>query len=478
MKFSKNKLNYIYNLVYQMLIVLIPLILTPYLSRVLGATGIGDYSYNFSVVNVFMLFSLLGINNYGNRVISSSKSDKTSMSNNFWSIYIIQIFLTLLMIIVYTLYLWIFMDFDTIPVIQIIFLFSVIFDVSWFFFGLEEFLLTISRNIIVKIISIVFIFIFVKTSNDLYIYVIIMSSSTLISQMYLFFKMRGRVNCLDIKKIELRKHFKSILILFIPVLAYTIYKIMDKIMLGLYSTYEQVGYYTNAMKIINVPISIISSLGVVMLPRMSNLYSTNKDKRAEQLFYKSIKFMMFLAFPISFGIMFISRDFAPIYFGQEFSKSGEIMLILSSSIIFISWANVIRTQILIPLKLDKIYVISTISGAVLNLILNLVLIKKYAGSGAAISTVLAEFLVAFMQTMYIRKKYRFFKNFKFYIWIIATSIFMITVSYLLTRTLNDNIYKIIFQVCIAVVVYGMLNLKYILTISNMKEWILKWIKKH
>ena len=181
------KKNFLYNIVYQILILILPLITIPYVSRVLNADGIGIYSYTYSIISYFMLISMLGINNYGNRVISKVRDDPEHLSQTFFSIYFIQLFMTILMIICYTLFVFLFVkEYKNIALLQSIYLFSNLFDINWFFFGIEKFKVTITRSTVLKVLSMILIFIFIKSKNDVWLYTLLLSGSTFLSQLLLF----------------------------------------------------------------------------------------------------------------------------------------------------------------------------------------------------------------------------------------------------------------------------------------------------
>ena len=163
------KENFIYNMIYHLFILIIPLITAPYLARVVGADGVGIYSYTYSIVYYFMLLTLLGVNNYGNRSIAKVRDNKEKLSKTFWSIYLFQLIMGFLMLIIYTEYLLLFLkNYKIYSIIEILFIISAMLDINWFFFGMEEFKKTITRNIIVKFGNVALIFLLVKSSNDLY----------------------------------------------------------------------------------------------------------------------------------------------------------------------------------------------------------------------------------------------------------------------------------------------------------------------
>ena len=462
---SSVKKNFIYNTTYQILILIIPLITAPYLSRVIGAEGIGVYSYTYSITYYFGLFILLGLNNYGNRKIAQVKEDKEKLSREFLSIYSMQLFMAIIVIAIYGIYISLNdYTYKVIQAIQIVYLISVSLDINWFFFGLEKFKITVTRNMIVKILSFISIFLFVQNEQDLWVYTLIMSLSHLISQCCLFPFLKKVIMPVKITFKDVVKHIKPNLILFIPAISVSVYKVMDKIMLGSMTDMTTVGYYENAEKIVNIPITIITALGTVMLPRISNLVSNGKEEDARRYTDVSMKLIMFLAIPFTLGIMAIIENFAPIYFGSEFAISGIYAKYLSTTIIFISWANVIRTQYLLPNEKDKIYIVSIISGAVLNFIFNIFLIRLYSGLGAIIATIIAEFTVMIIQTIYVIHKMNIKKYFKETIILLIKGLIMYFIVINLDRLIENKVQLIISQVLVGVCIYSILNYKYIMTL--------------
>ncbi len=471
------KKNFIYNVIYQLLSLVLPLITVPYVSRVLGPSGVGIYSYTYSIAYYFMLFSMLGIKTYGNRVIAKTAENKKELSKNFISIYIIQLIMTSLMIIAYLTYIMFFNNnYKTIAIIQILFLVSCLFDINWFFFGLERFKLTVSRNIIVKIISLIGIFIFVKTSKDLWIYTLILSLGTLVSMLLLIPFLVKEICFVKVEKKDILKHVKPILVLFIPVIAISLYKIMDKIMIGKLSVINEVGYYEQAEKIINIPMGIVTALGTVMLPRISNLVSKGENEKVLLFTRKSINFMMFLAFPICFGLIAISSNFVPIFLGKGFIKTSQIIYYLAPTILLISFADVIRNQYLIPKEKDKVFVISVVGGAIINLTINFILIPKYHSIGACFGTIIAELFVMLYQTISVKNKLPIKDYFKDCIKYFYKSIIMFAVIMLIKFINLKPIVIVTLQVFSGVLIYSILNYKYIKDNSSLP---LKFIKlKH
>ena len=451
---SNIKKNFIYNISYQILILIIPFITTPYVARVLGADGVGTYSYTYSIAYYFMTFALLGINSYGNRLVAKVREDKNKLSKEFFSLYTLQIVTSAIMIILYYIYIIIFeQEYLQIGIIQSIYVWSAVFDINWFFQGLEKFKLIVVRNSFIKLISLIAIFIFVRTNGDLWKYVLILALGTLCSQLILYSFLRKNVKYTKIKFIDVKKHIKPVLVLFIPVVAITFYKVMAKIMLGNLSTITEVGYYENAEKVINVPISIITAIGTVMLPSISNLISKGEEEKVEEYLYKMTKFMYFLVIPMALGIILISDNFVNLYLGSEFSKSSIVLKILSISMIFSSTANVLRTQYLIPKEKDKGYVISVIMGAIVNFIFNMIFINYWHAMGAAIATLLAEATVTIAQLIYVRKQVKLNLMLTSSIKYIIVGIIMLAICMLYNLISIQPILKLLLQIATGIIIY-------------------------
>lgn len=402
---TKLKTNLSYSIAYQILNIILPLITAPYIARVLGVTGVGLYSYSFAIMNNFQIFAMLGITNHGSRTIAFAMTPE-ERSKRFGEIYSIQCLSHIIIGTIYIAYSYTHLCVDhNLAVIIGIGILSSLLDISWLFFGLEEFKLTVIRNFFVKIATTIFIFIFVKDANDLYLYAAIMALGTLISQSYLWFYIRKYIKWITPSLYLIRKNIKPIMVLFIPIVSFSIYKILSKIILGAMSSIEEVGLFENASKLLNVPLGFISAVGTVMIPRISTLLKEKDMNKVEEFLGISIKMNTIIMSCLSFGLISISTPVILFLFGEEFKGSSPILSLLSISLLFIAWANVIRTQWLIPSNHNQIYVTSTIGGAIVSVMSNLLLIPIYGGIGAAISSVLSEAFI-FFSYLFFMKKYK------------------------------------------------------------------------
>lgn len=397
------KKNFLLNSFYQLLTIITPLITTPVISRNLGAANIGLYSYNYSIASYFVLFIMLGLNNYGNRTIASVRDNKIRLSKTFEGIYLMQLFFGIIVLVAYVLYAFVISN-HVIAKILTLHVISSVLDINWFFFGLEEFKITVTKNSVIKVLTTIFIIIMVKNNDDLLLYILIVTISTLLSQLCMWPSIKRHICFVKIYRKDVFQHIKPNIILFIPVVAISLYNIMDKIMLGVLTDMTEVGYYENSERIIRIPLVFVSSLGTVMLPRMTRLIANKEKEKSKEYISNSFKLTMFLSTSMCFGIMAVSDIFVPIFYGNGFLKCIVLFQILLPSCIFIAFANVIRTQYLIPMKKDITYIQSVFLGAIVNVVLNSLLIPFTKSIGASIATLISEICVCAFQTFSVRNE--------------------------------------------------------------------------
>ncbi|WP_163182667.1 flippase [Neobacillus sedimentimangrovi] len=463
---SSLKKNVIYNFLYQFLILFLPFVTAPYLSRVIGPSGIGTYSLSYSIALYFTFFTLLGLNNYGNRVIASLQNDFEKRSRTFWEIYTMQLVSFAICLIIYILYTMNFAIDKKAALIQGIFVLSSLFDINWFFFGMEQFKLTVIRNTLVKLTTVLLIVILVKSKEDVYIYIAIMACGYLISQLSLWPFLRKYICFTKVSFKDVIRHFKPNLILFVPVISVSIYKIMDKIMLGYMGTMNDLGYFDNAEKIINVPIALITAIGTVMMPRITALMSQNKVEESRKYIDKTMLIVLAFATGAMIGIISISEEFALLYYGENFYQTGVIMKFLAITVLFLACGNVIRSQYLIPSKKDKIFITSAILGAISNFSINLIFIPRFGAIGAAIGTVIAEFIVCFYQLFSVRKSFSYFKYFKYELFFLFSGVLMyLTIKY--TPEFSNDFITLFIQIMVGTVVYITITGWYIFKIQKL-----------
>ncbi|MCD8074216.1 MAG: flippase [Lachnospiraceae bacterium] len=475
------KLNIAYQMFYEVIALCLPLITSPYISRVLGAENLGIYSYTYSIATYFGMFAVLGVKNHGNREIAKSRSDQDKVNHTFSNIYTVQFIASVVVLVVYFIYaLFIASEYTVFFIIQGLYVISCLLDISWFFIGLEQIKLTVIRSTVIKILSFVATFVFVRDASDLWKYCLIVAFSAFLSQAALWTYFPRYAKLVKPNGVEVKKQLKPMLILFIPVIAVSIYNVMDKIMVGSMSTKSQLGYYENSEKIINCTKTVMTSFGTVMMPRMSRLAAEKNVQQSKRYMRLSIEAVMFIAFALAFGIGSIANDFSVLYWGEEFAPCGLLLMGLAVSLPFSGFANVIRTQYLIPNNKDNTYIAAVISGAVINAIVNATLIPSQGAFGAVIGTICAEGAVCVIQCFAARKEIEIGVYIRKTVPFLAIGAIMCLCVVLLNRVLNMSlILNLLIEIVVGAVVYLALSLIYFVATKNeILESVVKRIRRH
>lgn len=474
--------NYIYNVLYQILIMIIPIVTTPYLTRVLGASNLGIYSFTISIVTYFILFGSLGVSMYGQREIAYYQDDIEKRTKIFYEIFFMRLITLGISILVFYLVFCLNGEYNTFYKILLLEIIANIVDISWFFHGLEEFKKTVIRNVFVKLISVICIFVFVKSDNDLWIYYLIYVLSTLLGNLSLWLYMPKYINKLSIKGLNLKKHIKPTITLFIPQIAIQIYTVLDKTMLGvMLEDKSEVAFYEESQKIIKILLMVATSLGTVMLPRIAAVFSKGNKEKIKEYINNSFSFIMLLAFPMMMGIILISNNFVPIFFGEGFDKVKPLLCITSPIIVLIGLSNVVGTQYLLPTKRQGKFTLSVVSGAIINFTLNYFLIKSNMSIGASIATVIAELSVTTIQFILVRKEIKFSEVFKLIYKYLLVSILMFIIALPINLLPLTDLYKLILKILVSVMSYFIILIlikdKYILKVINIIKNKIKSFKK-
>lgn len=471
--------NYLYNLVYQILILVIPLITTPYLSKTLGASSIGIYSFTLSIATYFILFGSLGIAMYGRREIAYFQDDINERSKTFFEILIVRtITLGISMIIFYFTFAS-HGEYSIYYKVLLLEILSNILDISWFFQGLEEFKKTVTRNIIVKIISVISIFLFVKTIDDLIIYFVIYVLSNLLGNISMWFYLPKYINKINVRQLNIIKHVKPTILLFIPQIAMQVYTVLDKTMIGwILNDMSEVGNYEQSQKIVKLAMTIVTSLGTVIIPRISNTYAKKNDALIRSYLEKTFNFVWILGTPIMFGIMAISFKFVPWFLGEGFEKSIILLILGAPLVLVIGLNNVSGMQYLIPTKKQNIFTKSVVIGAIFNFFTNLLLINIFKSVGAIIASTLAETVILSAQLIYMKKDIPLIIAFQSSIKPIFCGLIMFFVTFFVGHLLEATIITTFIQILIGTLCY--FSLLYIFKdkfFINMIDKLKMYIKK-
>lgn len=450
--------NYIYNLIYQMLTIFLPLITTPYLSRVLGAENIGIYGYTISIVTYFILFGTLGVSMYGQRQIAYIQNDKKQRTKNFWEIIIIRTITLSISILLFYLIYGRTGEYAVYYQILIVQLIANIFDISWLFQGIEEFDKTVVRNLIVKLLSLVLIFVLIKAQNDLWKYFVIYVGAELIGNVSLWLYLPKYIEKIKIKELKFKHHLKPIISLFVPQIAIQIYTVLDKTMIGkLTGDMTEVGYYEQAQKVVKAALTVLSALQIVMNSRIANAYAQGDKKHVKECLEKSFNFVWILSIPMIFGMIAIASKFVPWYYGEGFDGVVGILIATTPILLATGLNGITGIQYLVQIGKQKIFTISVAIGAIVNVIFNMILIHYFDGIGAAISSVIAEMVILFIQLPYFKEQFSIFEILKLGFKCIVSGIIMFVIVSIVTYYMDISIINTIIEIAIGGIVYiGML----------------------
>lgn len=448
------KINYLLNTSYQILILFVPLITAPYLSRVLGVKNIGMYSYAVSIVSYFTLFAIMGTSTYGQRKIAYVQEDREERSRVFFETLIFRSIASITVLIFWFLFIWKNHTDEFIYMVLSLNIVSVLTDITWFFQGLEEFAKIIIRNLFIRVISILFVFICIKSSDDLVLYVAGTGVLNILGNISIWLYLPKYIT--KINSIKPFKDIKEIVLLFIPTIAIQIYTVLDKTMIGLFSDDStNNGYYEQAEKIVKITLTVITSLGTVMIPRIAKTYMVGDKETVKQYLYRSYRFVWLLAIPMCLGFISIANRFVPIFYGTGYEGTIPLLKIFSLLLIIIGLSNVTGVQFLIPTKKQNIFTRTVIYGAAINLILNLIFIPKYYAIGAAIGSIIAELAITIIQFIYIYRLREFkikniFTGLSHYL--VSGGIMCIIIT-LIDHYLAYNIYSLFIIIAVGILSY-------------------------
>lgn len=387
--------NGLFNTFYQILAILTPLITTPYVSRILGSTGIGVYSFTHSLVTYFMLIAGLGTLSYGTREIARRRQNKKDYSKAFFEIELLTVITSIISLGIWLIVAFVYQQYSIYLLICSFYILSTLFDISWLYIGLERINPMVIMNSICKILGVVFIFVFVKTADDVFTYIMINALVIAVSNLSMWLFLPRYITKAKIDFSSLKGHLKETLIYFIPSIATSIYTVLDKTLLGFICQDDSLnGYYEQGTKIINLAkaVSFIGILGVVS-PRMSFLYKVKEEERIKKTAKSTLNIVLFLSIAVSVGIAAIADVFVPMFFGEGYDLVVTILYMMLPLCVIISVSSFLGDLYYTPVGKRKESALYLIIGSCTNLVLNLCLIPFFNVYGAIIATLVAEIVI-------------------------------------------------------------------------------------
>jgi len=414
-KINSIKKNVLYNIILRVSGLIFPILTLPYVYRVLNVADVGSIEFSISFVQYFIILSQLGIPIYAIRECSKHRGDinkfiKTAQEILFINILTSLFSFTLLIVLILNI-----TELSQYKDLLFIFGLNIFFTnmgLEWFFQALEEYRFITFRSVFVKIISIIMIFLVVKSPSDYLLYGSILVFSNLINGIINIYSAVIRFKIHKLKdNYNFKRHIKAIIVLSAISLSIVIYTNLDKTMLGLLSGNESVGLYAVSYKIISVILSIITALGMVLLPRLSYYIGNKEEDKAKGILSKAFKNVLFFSIPAGFGVFALANNIILIMSGGQYVLATKTLQLLSPIIVINGLANISGIA-LYSFGKEKITLVSTTIGAIVNVILNLILIPIISFNGAAIATLIAEFLVLFTQIFLLYKFTGIFLNIK------------------------------------------------------------------
>ncbi|MED4288145.1 oligosaccharide flippase family protein [Priestia megaterium] len=472
---SSTTKNIFYVILQQFILLFLPLLTIPYVSRILGPSGVGVISYSTSIVMLFINLALLGSELYGVKETAKVKEDKKQLSHIFSEIFFIRLSLLLLATIIYFTLAYFYFDYKFIFYLQAINLFAYMIDINWFFQGIEQFKKILYRNILIKTLGFISVFIFVKSKDDLYLYVIILSLSILIGNGFMWLNLKSIVGSFKrVTTAKIKYHSISMLSLFMAGFSIMIYILTDKIMLGIFSSTTEVGLYEQGQKIINVLVTIVTAFSAVMLPKAAQIIKNGKMNQVSALINQSISIISFIVLPICTIFLLVSANFMPWFLGEGFEKSTIISQLLTPIIFIKAIGVMLGSTYFIPMEKNKEYTLPLVVGAVINIILNLILIPYYGAIGSAIATLFTELMIFIVQLIFLGNIISYASLFKngFLKYVCANMVIVIIV--MLCKTIiniNSNFFNIVLYGVMSGLIYIIMMIvlkdKYIKSVLNM-----------
>ena len=391
--------NYLYNLSYQLLTIILPIITVPYVTRIFTSEALGNYVFYNSIVSYFSLFAMLGIGVYGTKQIAAA-SDANS---TFWNIYVIQLIASILALSVYVISVFSIPQMGgVIPLMVGVVLFERMFDISWLFSGKEDFKKITLRNTVVRLVGVICIFIFIKSSDDLYLYIFLIVTINFLGQLVMWIPAKKFIKRPSFNTKIMKKNLHPIVLLFLPQVAISLYVVLDRTLLGLIGSYSDVGIYEQGQKLTSILITVVTSLGVVMLPRVANLLSERREEEVQNMVKFSFILYNLIIFPMIFGLIAVNEVFVKLFLGQNFQDVKYVLYIIVFNLMFIGWTNILGYQVLVVRNKNKEFMLSTTIPAFVSVAVNIVVIPFFGYIGASITSVVVEILVFAIQWYYSR----------------------------------------------------------------------------
>lgn len=446
------KINFIMNAFLTMSSFIFPLITFPYISRILLPEGTGKVSFATSVISYFVILAQLGIPTYGIRACAKVRDNREELSKTAHELLVINIIMCCFSYLILGILLMTVPKFKSEKTLLIIVSLTLLFNtigMEWLYKALEQYMYITIRSIIFKVIAVIAMFLLVHEKSDYIIYGAISIFASSASNIFNLINVHKYINLKPIGNYNLKQHLKPVFIFFAISCAATIYTNLDTVMLGFIKTDSDVGCYNAAVRIKSILVSIVTSLGVVLLPRASYYLKHNMISEFYKITKKAINFVFIIAVPLMAYFILFAKEGIFLLSGSAYIGAVKPMQIIMPTLVFIGLTNIMGIQMLVPMGKEKIVLYSEIAGALVDLVINIVLIPRWASAGAAIGTLVAEIIVWIVQYCALRKDVKsayLTIDYKTILW----AILMAIVGVVWVKTLSINVF---FKLIISAVMF-------------------------
>lgn len=450
------KVNAILNITKTLMGLVFPLITFPYASRILMPEGLGKVNFALSIISYFAIISSLGIENYGIREAAKLRDDKIQLSKFSKEIFMINMISTIVayaLLAVAIIFIPKFLEYRRLLIVSSATILFTTLGMNWLYSAVEDYLYITIRSIIFQVISLILLFLLVHSKDDYVKYAAISVVSNVGSNILNFVHSRKYISFKIDKPLKFKKHLKPIMVLFAMAVAVKIYTVLDTTMIGFLKNDYEVGIYTAATKINKIVLSLVVSIGTVLLPRLS-YYSSMEDKTEfYKLAYKGFDILLLIALPSAVGLSLLSTSIVHLLSGNGYEAAILPMRIMNPIIVVIGLSNFIGIQMFMPLNKEKWTLYSVLVGAVVNFFINLFLIPMYGSVGASIATLCAEITVTLTQLILLRRFLKINKIAKSLIKYFLNSVVMGVFVYACVRFISVEWVELVIGVIVGVVVY-------------------------
>lgn len=444
--------NAAFNVAYRILNVIFPLVSAAYVARVLGPSGVGKVGYAQNVVSYFVIFAVFGIPRYGTREIAKYRDDPQNIHKLFSELFVINGITTAICVVAFygATFCGLFDDGLLYLICGTEILLNFV-NIDWLYEGEEEYVYITIRSILIKIVSLLLLFLFVKDRQDYPVYALIHSLGICGNNLFNVLHARRKVR-LTLHGLELKKHIGPIAILALSAIIGSIYGKLNVTVLGWFQPDEVIGYYTNAYKIIALGTTLVTAMSAVFMPRLSYTFMHQREKFAE-LISLGTKVILLLAVPACVGMMAVANDLVIVFFGELFQPAAVALQIMSVLIVIMGVGDLLCYQAIISSGKEKELIRSRCVAAIVNVILNVLLIPRLQHVGAAIAIVVSEIIVngMLLKHAFLLAKPKIGND--YWTSLLSSTAVMLGIVLLIQKHLNGAMVSLVVSVCVGVVVY-------------------------